>query len=107
MPSAFSLLLALLINVPPAYRGVTIPNLTVSIYMRAAATSDTFDTFMQHGRFFGYRTMDDDLVTVYMQRRRAYEAKYSERGLIAISENGLQPQYSKTPVQQKASVIPS
>ena len=66
-------------------RGITVPKLTVSVYLRAART-DTMDTYMQHCRFFSHRSHDKDLVTVFMQRRQLMLFKAIAKNDIVMRE---------------------
>jgi hypothetical protein len=50
-------------------RGITIQGLTVSFYVRSSL-SDSWDTCLQHCRWFGWKPNYQDLVTVYLQERQ-------------------------------------
>jgi hypothetical protein len=54
-------------------RGLTLEGLVVSYFTR---TSNTYDTLLQMGRWFGYRPQYEDLPRIWMQRSLAEEFKF-------------------------------
>jgi Z1 domain len=54
-------------------RGLTLEGLVVSYFTR---TSDTYDTLLQMGRWFGYRPGYEDLPRIWMQQSLAQEFKF-------------------------------
>jgi len=54
-------------------RGLTLEGLVVSYFTR---TSDTYDTLLQMGRWFGYRPGYEDLPRIWMQPSLALEFKF-------------------------------
>ena len=54
-------------------RGLTLEGLVVSYFTR---TSDTYDTLLQMGRWFGYRPGYEDLPRIWMQPSLAVEFKF-------------------------------
>jgi hypothetical protein len=54
-------------------RGLTLEGLVVSYFTR---TSNTYDTLLQMGRWFGYRTGYEDLPRIWMQPSLAEEFKF-------------------------------
>lgn len=54
-------------------RGLTLEGLVVSYFTR---TSNTYDTLMQMGRWFGYRPGYEDLPRIWIQRSLAYDYRF-------------------------------
>ncbi|WFE23305.1 Z1 domain-containing protein [Solwaraspora sp. WMMD937] len=54
-------------------RGLTLEGLVVSYFTR---TSNTYDTLLQMGRWFGYRTGYEDLTRIWMQASLAEEFRF-------------------------------